>query len=89
MFYCILVLAGDALIAFEALRIYKPRMLICGQEGMGQNAIAAAVLHHLEGYHVQSMDLGTLVSDSTRVSLYFASTSNDTRSDLLLHFFWI
>jgi len=28
--------------------------------------IGPAVLHHLEAFHVQSLDLGTLVSDSTR-----------------------
>jgi len=35
---------------------------------MGQAYIGAAALHHLEGYHVQSLELGTLMSDSTRVS---------------------
>jgi len=34
---------------------------------MGQGYIGAAALHHLEGYHVQSLELGTLMSDSTRV----------------------
>lgn len=33
---------------------------------MGQSYIGAAILHHLEGYHVQSLDLATLVSDSSR-----------------------
>lgn len=33
---------------------------------MGQSYIGAAVLHHLEGFHVQVLDLATLVSDSTR-----------------------
>lgn len=36
---------------------------------MGQGFIGAAVLHHLEGVHVQSFDLGSLFSDSTRVGL--------------------
>lgn len=34
---------------------------------MGQGMIGAAALHHLEGVHVQSLDLGTLFGDSTRV----------------------
>jgi SpoVK/Ycf46/Vps4 family AAA+-type ATPase len=33
---------------------------------MGQSTIGAAVLHHLEGFHIQNLDLATLVSDSTR-----------------------
>jgi ATPase family AAA domain-containing protein 2 len=41
-------------------------MLICGDQGLGQNYICSAILHHLEGFHVQTLDLGTLVSDSTR-----------------------
>lgn len=34
---------------------------------MGQTFVAAAILHHLEGYHVQTLDLGTLLGDSVRV----------------------
>jgi hypothetical protein len=34
---------------------------------MGQTFVGAAALHHLEGYHVQSLELGALLSDSTRV----------------------
>jgi hypothetical protein len=36
---------------------------------MGQNYVGTATLHHLEGYHVQNLDIGTLLSDSTRVCL--------------------
>ncbi|KAI0301883.1 hypothetical protein B0F90DRAFT_1839015 [Multifurca ochricompacta] len=39
-----------------------------GPVGMGQNYVGIAALHHLEGYHVQNLDLGTLLSDSTRTS---------------------
>ncbi|CAE6423784.1 unnamed protein product, partial [Rhizoctonia solani] len=35
-------------------------------QGMGHSQVGAAVLHFLEGFHVQSMDLATLVGDSTR-----------------------
>ncbi|PWY98015.1 AAA-domain-containing protein [Testicularia cyperi] len=52
--------------SFEAQRVYRPRMLIYGDQGMGQNAVGAALLQHLEGYHVQSMDIGTLLGDSAR-----------------------
>jgi ATPase family AAA domain-containing protein 2 len=41
-------------------------MLVCGETGMGQSYVGAAVLHHLEGFHVQSLDLATLVADSSR-----------------------
>lgn len=33
---------------------------------MGQSYVGAAILHHLEGFHVQSLDLATLVADSGR-----------------------
>ncbi len=51
----------------ETLRVYRPRILIHGDVGMGQNYIGAAALHHLEGYHIQTLELGTLLGDSTRV----------------------
>lgn len=35
---------------------------------MGQQYLAGALLNHMEGLHVQSFDLPTLLSDSTRVS---------------------
>lgn len=53
--------------SMETLRIYRPRVILHGPLGMGQGYIAAAALHFLEGYHVQSLDLGSLMSDSTRV----------------------
>ena len=59
------------LLAMETLRIYRPRIVLHGPVGMGQNYIGTAALHHLEGYHVQNLDLGTLLSDSTRVCLRF------------------
>jgi SpoVK/Ycf46/Vps4 family AAA+-type ATPase len=33
---------------------------------MGQAWLGPAILHHLEGFHVQSLDLGTLMGDSAR-----------------------
>jgi len=35
---------------------------------MGQQYLAGAILSHFENVHVQSFDLPTLLSDSTRVS---------------------
>lgn len=54
---------------FEASRIFRPRLLIRGKEGMGQQYLGAALLSKFEGLHVQNFDLPTLLKDSTRVSL--------------------
>ncbi|KAL8812489.1 MAG: hypothetical protein Q9223_000101 [Gallowayella weberi] len=51
---------------FERSRVFRPRLLLKGLPGMGQQYLAAALLNHLEGLHVQSFDLPTLLSDSTR-----------------------
>ncbi|KAL9112001.1 MAG: hypothetical protein Q9227_003621 [Pyrenula ochraceoflavens] len=51
---------------FELSRVFRPRLLVRGPEGFGQQYLAAALLHHFEGLHVQSFDLPTLLSDSTR-----------------------
>ncbi|KAJ2934730.1 hypothetical protein H1R20_g2371, partial [Candolleomyces eurysporus] len=52
--------------SMQTLRVYRPRVIIHGPVGMGQGYIGAAALHHLEGYHIQSLELGTLMSDSGR-----------------------
>ncbi|KAK9238144.1 P-loop containing nucleoside triphosphate hydrolase protein [Lipomyces kononenkoae] len=51
---------------FESARVFRPRMLIYGSPGMGQEYIGAAIMQYLEGYHVQTFDLATLLSDSAR-----------------------
>lgn len=53
---------------FERSRVFRPRLLIRGIHGMGQQYLAGALLNHFEGLHVQSFDLPTLLSDSTRSS---------------------
>lgn len=53
---------------FEASRVFRPRLLIRGFQGMGQQYLGAALLSKLEGLHVQNFDLATLMKDSTRVS---------------------
>lgn len=55
---------------FERSRIFRPRLLIAGKAGMGQDYLSTAVLHHMEGVHVQNFDLATLLGDG-RVSCPF------------------
>jgi len=52
---------------FEKSRVFRPRLLICGEPGMGQSYLGGALLDHFEGLHVQSFDLPTIFSDSARV----------------------
>lgn len=51
---------------FEKSLVFKPRLLIRGGYGMGQQYLAAAVLNRLEGLHVQSFDLSTLHGDPAK-----------------------
>ena len=50
----------------ENSRICRPHLLISGNEGNGQQYLSAAVLNHLEGFQVQSLDLGTMFGEPTR-----------------------
>ncbi|KAI6008469.1 hypothetical protein EDC04DRAFT_3095303, partial [Pisolithus marmoratus] len=52
--------------SMETMRVYRPRVILHGPAGMGQAHIGAAALYHLEGCHIQTLDLGTLMEDSTR-----------------------
>ncbi|KAH8105428.1 AAA-domain-containing protein [Cristinia sonorae] len=52
--------------SMETLRVHRPRVVVHGAVGMGQDYVAAAALHYLEGYHIQNLDIGTLIGDSTR-----------------------
>lgn len=61
----------------ETLRVYRPRLVVHGQPGMGQGYIGAAALHYLEGYHIQNLDLGTLLGDSTRVGFQLCAHNRD------------
>ena len=47
-------------------RVYRPRLLISGLRGMGQQYLAAAVLQKLETSHMQPFDLPTLLEDAGR-----------------------
>ena len=55
---------------FESSRIFRPRLLIHGRSGLGQQYLAAAVLNHMENVHVQSFDLAALMGDATRVGAF-------------------
>jgi len=48
---------------FERTRIFRPRLLITGIPGMGHGYLASAIQHHLEGVHIQSFDLPSLLGD--------------------------
>ncbi|KAK2600254.1 TAT-binding protein-like protein 7, AAA ATPase [Conoideocrella luteorostrata] len=48
---------------FERSRVFRPRFLIYGCQGMGQTYIASAILHYFEGVHVQNFDLPALLAD--------------------------
>lgn len=52
---------------FEKSRVFRPRLLIGGEHGMGQAYLGGGLLNHFEGLHVQSFDLPTIYSDSARV----------------------
>lgn len=48
---------------FERSRVFRPRFIIHGAHGMGQGYLASAILHYLEGVHVQNFDLPSLLND--------------------------
>lgn len=51
--------------AFDYSRVFRPRLLVRGPAGMGQQYLAAALLNHFEGLHTQSFELPVLLGDST------------------------
>lgn len=53
---------------FEKSRVFRPRLLVQGAPGMGQQYLIGALLNHLESIHVQTLDLPALFSDSSRSS---------------------
>jgi ATPase family AAA domain-containing protein 2 len=50
--------------AFESSRVFRPRLLVHGKIGMGQQYVAAALLNHFEGLHVQNIGIPTLLGDT-------------------------
>ncbi|OJD34459.1 aaa family [Diplodia corticola] len=53
---------------FEQVRVFRPRLLIRGFEGMGQQEIGSALLHKFENMHVQSFDLPNLLGDRDKTA---------------------
>ncbi|KAK5110253.1 hypothetical protein LTR62_006106 [Meristemomyces frigidus] len=51
---------------FESARVFRPRLLIHGVQGMGQQYLGAALLSKFEGVHVSNFDMATLLRDSSR-----------------------
>ncbi|KAF2756365.1 AAA-domain-containing protein [Pseudovirgaria hyperparasitica] len=51
---------------FQRARVFRPRLLVRGLGGMGQQYLSSALLNKLEGVFVQSFDLATLLEDSSR-----------------------
>ena len=51
---------------FDRSRVFRPRLLIKGLRGMGQQYLGGAILHKYERLHVQSFDLAILYNDATR-----------------------
>ncbi|KAG8627598.1 hypothetical protein KVT40_005081 [Elsinoe batatas] len=51
---------------FEGARIFRPRLLIAGRQGMGQQYLGAALLNKFDGLYVSNFDLSNIYKDSTR-----------------------
>uniref|UniRef100_A0A6B2KXG9 Bromo domain-containing protein n=1 Tax=Arcella intermedia TaxID=1963864 RepID=A0A6B2KXG9_9EUKA len=49
--------------------IYRPWVLIHGEEGMGQSAVASHILYNMESLPIQNLDLSTLFSEFYAKSL--------------------
>ena len=61
-------MANSGSVEFDKARTYRPRLLIQGAQGMGQQYLAGALLHKFERLHVQSFDLSVLYSNPDTVS---------------------
>ncbi|KAG6003312.1 hypothetical protein E4U21_002200 [Claviceps maximensis] len=64
---------------FERSRVFRPRFLIYGLQGMGQTYIASAILHYLEGVHVQNFDLPALLADGRAMEQVIVSLFTEIR----------
>ncbi|ODV78713.1 AAA-domain-containing protein, partial [Suhomyces tanzawaensis NRRL Y-17324] len=47
----------------ESSRVFKPYVLITGDPGSGQQYLSSAIMNYLEGYQIQSLDLGKMFGD--------------------------
>ncbi|KAJ1928918.1 TAT-binding protein-like protein 7, AAA ATPase [Tieghemiomyces parasiticus] len=60
---------GDPTVASPSLEgtpVFRPRLLLTGRPGLGQDRTAAAILSSLEDWHVVSLDLSKLVGDDAQ-----------------------
>ncbi|KAG6308082.1 hypothetical protein E4U44_007588 [Claviceps purpurea] len=64
---------------FDQSRIFRPRFLVYGSHGMGQAYIASAILHYLEGVHVQNFDLPALLADGRAMEQVIVSLFAEVR----------
>lgn len=49
----------------QEARVYKPRFIVGGSENQGSHYVCAALLHHLEGFNIQTLDFAKLYGDAT------------------------
>ncbi|KAK8090184.1 Tat-binding-like protein 7 [Apiospora hydei] len=64
---------------FERSKVFRPRLLVSGSPGMGQPYLGAALLHDLEGVHVQNFDLGTILGDQRPAEQVIVSLFTEVR----------
>ncbi|PHH51138.1 putative AAA domain-containing protein C31G5.19 [Ceratocystis fimbriata CBS 114723] len=64
---------------FERSRVFRPRLLIHGEFGMGQTYLAQALLHYLEGVHVQTFDFASLLADGRSMEQVIVSQFTEIR----------
>ncbi|KAF4121196.1 AAA+-type ATPase, SpoVK/Ycf46/Vps4 family [Geosmithia morbida] len=64
---------------FERCRVFRPRFIIYGDHGMGQGYLSSAILHHLEGVHVQNFDLPSLLGDGRPMEQVIVSLFTEVR----------
>lgn len=64
---------------FQRSRVYRPRLLLCGEAGMGQGYLSKAVLHYLEGVHVQDFGLPVVLNDSRPAEQVIVSLFTEVR----------
>ncbi|KAL6946802.1 hypothetical protein ACO0QE_001651 [Hanseniaspora vineae] len=47
-------------------RVSRPRFLLCGRRGNGQQYIGSALLNFMEGINIQNLDLSAIMSETTK-----------------------
>ena len=80
------MLTGFHVLAFDQSRVFRPRLLIHGMQGMGQQYISAALLGKFEGLYVQSFDISVLVADTPNAVSFHSHTEELTSLSLSLSF---